>query len=269
MPSFFRSPAWKSLLAVLALPAPLSGCHNLLLFPVPLIPAQMSGAPELRRISVETPDKESLDAWYAPPAAGKPLILLFHGVKGRERGYESIVDSIRGDGYGVFFAAFRGYPQSTGEPSQDGLYTDGLALFDRAKLLCACQIILVGHSLGSGVAVHTAAFRRARAVLLFSPYSSIQDVAQHRFRMKPIGQEAKNGFPSMQWIGKVTEPLLMLHGAKDETIPIRYARKLYDAANEPKLFKSFSDSGHHLIWETDLLHWLDRLLQLEMPRGQQ
>lgn len=262
-------PAWKPLFAVIALSALFSGCHNVLLFRVPLIPAQMSGIPELRRISVETPDKESLDAWYTPPAREKPLVLLFHGVKGRENGYAPIVDSLRANGYGVLFAAFRGYPRSTGKPSQDGLYTDGLALFDKAKSLCACEIILIGHSLGSGVAVRTAALRKARAVLLVSPYSSIEDVAQHRFGIKPIGQEAKNGFPSMQWIGKVSEPLLIVHGAKDETIPIRFARKLFDAANEPKLFETFSDSGHHIIWETDLLPLLDRLLMLQMPPGQQ
>lgn len=250
------------------LSALVSACHNVLLYRVPFIPAQMAGEPQLQRVRINTPDKETLDAWYAPPEKGMPLVLLFHGVKGRESGYASVVNSIRSKGYGILFAAFRGYPRSTGEPSQDGLYTDGLALFDRAKELCACEIVIAGHSLGSGVAVHTAALRGARAVLLISPYSSIQDVAETRFRLRPIGDRAENGFPSMEWIGKVTEPLLILHGEKDKTIPIRFAEKLFAAANEPKQFKSFAGAGHQVLWETDLPYWLDRLLNMPRTSGQ-
>lgn len=241
----------------------LSGCHNMLLFRVPLSPVKFAGLPGFEQVSFKTPDSETLDGWYAPPIPGKPLVLMFHGSQGRERGYSAFLNKVHAAGYGILLAAFRGYPPSTGHPSQQGLYTDGLAMFDFANAKCGCSIVLFGHSLGSGIAVHTAALRQARAVLLVSPYSSVADVAASRFRFLPVRKRIKNEFPSMQWIGKVTEPLLILHGELDTTIPEQFAKKLFDAANQPKRFELFKGVGHHLLWMEDLMPWLDVLLKMD------
>lgn len=260
-----RLSVWITTAVYIALLGGLYGCQNMLLFRIPAVPVAFANMPEFEHVRINTPDHETLDGWYAQPAPGKPLVLMFHGNKGREPGHPTLVNHIHSAGYGFLLAAFRGYPPSTGQPSQEGLYTDGLALFDYARAKCACDVVVLGHSLGSGVAVHTAALREVRAVLLVSPYSSVVDVASYRYWFAPVRTLVKNEFPSMQWIGKVTEPLIILHGQEDVTIPIRFAEKLFAAANEPKQFKAFSGVGHHLLWEEDLVPWLDALLKMHPP----
>lgn len=232
-----------------------------LLFPAPQQVFTPPAAAGLEIFDITTADGQTLNVWYAPPAPGAPLVVMFHGNRGRSERHVAIAQSIRAAGFGFYLATFRGYPPSSGEPSQDGLYADGLALFDDAKARCACDIILLGHSLGSGVAVHTAALREAKAVLLVSPYSSITDVAAGRYWFMPVQQLIKNRFPSLDYIGQVTEPLMVLHGDADVTVPYRFGKRLYDAANQPKELKTFKGVGHELMWNIDAGQWVAKLVQ--------
>lgn len=251
--------------ATLLLIVLLTACQDLLLFRVPLLPAPLIGMPDVTSIAIPTPDGEVLDGWYAPPRSGMPLVLFFPGNKGRESRHRAVVNQIHAAGYGLLLAAYRGYPPSTGTASESGLYADGLALFDFAAEKCSCRILVLGHSLGSGVGVHTAALRPASALLLVSPYSSIAEVAAFRLRKTPLRKPGKFAFRAEDWIGKVNAPVFILHGVMDTTIPIRFAEKLFDAARQPKRFIRFAEAGHELLWTESLVPWLDTLMKASLP----
>jgi hypothetical protein len=130
-------------------------------------------------LRLKTEDGESLLAWSVPPAAGRPLILYFHGNAGgldlRAERFRAIVKA----GMGLLAIEYRGYASSTGSPSERGLKLDGEAAY-AAAIASGVEperIVALGESLGSGVAVALAARHKVGALVLDSPYSSIVDVA--------------------------------------------------------------------------------------------
>jgi uncharacterized protein len=226
--------------------------QDAMIFPVPARAAPMPKLSGLHAVKITTPDGETLDGWFFAPEPGRPLVLAFHGNGGRGARFAEMGAAFHARGFGFLAAAWRGYAPSTGTPSQAGLLTDGLALFDWAKRNCACEIVILANSLGTGVGVHTAGMREAKALILASPFSSAVDVAAERYWYLPVRPFFKNPFPSTDWIKHVTEPLLILHGGKDQTIPFRYGRQLYDAATGQKTMKGYADMGHSLFFDADM-----------------
>ena len=196
-----------------------------------------SDVPELEPVTLETGDGLSLLAWHAPPrATGAPSLVYFHGNAGHigMRGFK--VRAYLNAGLGVLLTTWRGYSGNPGTPTEDGLYADGRAAraFLRARGCGDAQQILYGESLGTGVAVHLARESSPAALVLEAPYSSVVDIASGRFPLLPVGPLIADRFDSAAKIGKVAAPVLIVHGERDRTIPVRLARKLFRRAREPK-----------------------------------
>ena len=196
-----------------------------------------SGVPELSPVTLETEDGLSLLAWHAPPrVSGAPSLAYFHGNAGHigMRGFK--VRAYLNAGLGVLLTTYRGYSGNPGRPTEDGLYADGRAARAFLRTHGAgddCQI-LYGESLGTGVAVHLAREAAPGALVLEAPFSSVVDIARGRFPLLPVRPLIVDRFDSTAKIGKVAAPILIVHGERDRTIPVRLARKLFKRAREPK-----------------------------------
>jgi uncharacterized protein len=210
-------------------------------------PAQvgMSGVEDLR---LTTDDGETLVAWYVPAKDGHPLVLYFHGNGG------ALVDRVQrflafaASGYGLLAISYRGYGGSTGSPTQKGLMADGETACRqaRARGYGGGRIVLMGESLGTGVAIALAATHEAAALVLDSPFSSAAEVAAAHYPMFPVNWLMFDQFRSDLVIGGVHIPVLVMHGDEDDVVPIRLARRLFELANEPKTFMRVS-GGKHLV----------------------
>jgi fermentation-respiration switch protein FrsA (DUF1100 family) len=205
-------------------------------------------APWGERVSISTADGETLAALYAPPAPGMPTFLLFPGNGDRIVNYSFLADPLAAKGYGLLALAYRGYPGSTGTPSETGLLIDGLAAFDWLAERSTGQIILLGWSLGTGVAVATAAERQAAMLILVASYDSILAIARDRYSLLPVGLLLRDTFRSDLRIAQVSEPKIFLHGSRDVVIPLASGQALYDAAPQPKEFRIADGYGHGDIW---------------------
>lgn len=210
-------------------------------------PAQagMSGVEDLR---LTTNDGETLIAWYLPAKDGHPLILYFHGNGGALVDRVPRFRALAASGYGLLAISYRGYGGSTGSPSQKGLMEDGETAYleARARGNDGDHIVLMGESLGTGVAIALAATHEAAALVLDSPYSSAVEVAAAHYPIFPVNSLMFDRFRSDLVIGDVHIPVLVLHGDEDDVIPINLARRLFDLANEPKTFMLVS-GGKHLV----------------------
>src|SRR5271154_5744959 len=207
-----------ALLYAIALAALYVGQRKLLYFPnaVEVAPASV-GLSNAKRLHLTTSDGERLLAWYIAPAAGKPLILYFHGNGGGLDLRAERFNAFAAAGDGLLAGEYRGYAGSTGAPSEGGLLADGEATWIEATRLGfpPGRIVLMGESLGSGVALALAARHAAAALVLDSPYSSIADVAAALFWMFPVRRDER--------IARVCAPLLIVHGTLDDAVPIRLA----------------------------------------------
>jgi fermentation-respiration switch protein FrsA (DUF1100 family) len=116
----------------------------------------------------------------------------------------------------------------------------------RARGYTGKHIVLMGASLGTGVAIALAAAHDAAALVLEAPYLSALDVAQTHYPIFPVRWLMLDQFRSDLAIRDVRVPVLMVHGEEDDVIPIGSARRLFELANEPKTFVSVP-GGDHLV----------------------
>ncbi len=220
----------------------------------------MRGGEELR---LATEDGETLVAWLFPAKDGLPLILYFHGNAG------ALVDRVprfrmfTARGYGLLAVSYRGYGGSTGSPTQIGLMQDGEAAYReaRARGYDGDRIVILGASLGTGVATALAVSHEAAALVLEAPYLSALDVASAHYPYFPVRWLMLDRFRSDLAIPGIHVPVLMVHGEEDDVIPISSARRLFALANEPKTFMSVRGGGHLVLELADVFprvcEWID------------
>jgi fermentation-respiration switch protein FrsA (DUF1100 family) len=175
-----------------------------------------------------------------------PVILYFHGNGGSLRWRVDRFRALTGDGSGLVALSYRGYGGSSGRPSETGLMEDAQAAYAFARAHYPPERIVVwGESLGSGLAVALAAQKPAGRLVLQSPFTSAADVAAAMYWFVPVRWLMKDQFRSDLAIGKVTVPVLVLHGERDRIVPIALGERLYALINAPKRFVRFPGAGHN------------------------
>ena len=107
------------------------------------------------------------------------------------------------------------------------------------------KLIYFGRSLGCAVAVWLATQRHPGGLILESPFTSVKDMAKLAFPYLPLHLLVRTKYDSLTRIGKISCPLLIIHGSEDETVPISIGRKLYMAAREPKSFYEVVGASHN------------------------
>jgi fermentation-respiration switch protein FrsA (DUF1100 family) len=141
--------------------------------------------------------------------------------------------------------SYRGYSVSTGRPTEEGLRQDALAAHEFAAARHpADRIALWGHSLGSGVAVRLASERPIGKLILEAPFFSAVDVAVKMFPFAPVQLLMLDQFRSDLRIGAVTAPVLIVHGERDDVIPIASGERLFALIRSPKRFVRYPQGDH-------------------------
>jgi len=108
--------------------------------------------------------------------------------------------------------------------------------------------VFYGESMGTGVATQMATEYAASALILESPYTSIPDVGADRYPMVPVRLLLRDQYDSIGKIKNVHMPLLLLHGEIDQVVPVKFGKKLFEAANEPKQAVFVPDAGHNDVY---------------------
>jgi uncharacterized protein len=120
--------------------------------------------------------------------------------------------------HALYLLHYRGYGGSSGKPSEAALFSDAIALFD--KVLTEHQnIMVVGRSLGSGVAVYLASQRPVSRLVLVTPYDSIQKLAAQQLPYFPVRWLLVDKFESWKYAKSVNVPTLIIAAEHDEVIP--------------------------------------------------
>jgi hypothetical protein len=118
----------------------------------------------------------------------------------------------------IYLMHYRGYGGSTGKPTEPALVADALSLFDEVRAQHD-DVVAVGRSLGSGVAIQLASQRPVSRLVLVTPYDSVLNVASSRFRYFPVRWLLLDKFESWRYAAAVTAPTLIIAAEDDESIP--------------------------------------------------
>src|SRR6516162_4434407 len=206
----------------------------------------MAGLPQAEEIVLDTADGERVIVWHVAPHGEKPVILYFHGNGGSLAWRAERFRALAADGIGLVALSYRGYGGSSGRPTESGLIGDAHAAYAfAAARYPVSRIALWGESLGSGVAIALAAEKPVARIVLESPFTSIADVAAQIYWFLPVRWLIKDPFRSDLRVGKVTAPVLILHGERDPVVPIALGERLYALIASPKRFLRYSSGGHN------------------------
>jgi uncharacterized protein len=204
------------------------------------------GLPQAQEVVLSTSDGEKIIVWHVPPRGEKPVVLYFQGNGGGLNLRAGRFARLIGNGTGLVALNYRGYGGSTGHPTEAGLLRDADAAYAfAAERYGAKRIVLWGESLGTGVAVAVAAEHPVARVLLESPFTSTVDVATSVFWYVPIRWLMLDQFHSDERIGKITAPVMIVHGDGDRTVPFALGERLYSLVRSPKRFMRLPNAGHN------------------------
>ncbi len=174
-------------------------------------------------------------------------VLWFHGNGGnishRLDEAKLLVSRVHVD---IFLLDYRGYGRSAGTPSEQGFYRDGAAAYAEARRrgVPPERIVLYGESLGSAVALELALHEPCGGVVLQAPFVSVPALAKDIYKIIPPFL-IRTKFDNASRIGRVTAPKLILHGARDEIVPLAHARRLFDLAAPPKRLVVLDGAMHN------------------------
>jgi fermentation-respiration switch protein FrsA (DUF1100 family) len=198
-------------------------------------------------VSLHTADGVKLHGWRVPAREARGTVLLMHGNAGNishRLGYLTMFNRL---GYSVLLFDYRGYGKSGGSPGEEGTYRDAEAAWQHlteARKLHARDIVMVGESLGGGVATWLAVKYPPRALILASTFTSVPDLGAQIYPWLPVRLLSRIDYDNLHRIGRVDAPVLIAHSRSDDVIPFAHGEALFAAAHEPKQFLVLA-GGHN------------------------
>lgn len=234
--------------------------HSVLVFPGAIFGTlirwtggKMTVPPGVQARTITTPDGAKLDVWYLPPAvlpsstpnANDPLAaadstatlvtpsyraLFFHGNGGDMKAFFPIQQWLSSIGIGSYSYDYRGFGRSTGWPNEERLYADSAQVLDlilNEDKVALASLVFVGNSLGCGPAAELASRHEPAALLLLSPFTSLDEIVRRSPVLGTIRRFLWWHFPVIHFVSMLkTSPLIVVHGMQDGIIPTELGKEV-------------------------------------------
>jgi alpha/beta superfamily hydrolase len=196
-------------------------------------------------VYVEVDEGVKLHCLWDKNNSSKGVILYFHGNKGSNARCQRQAETMMGLGYDIFMPDYRGYGKSDGSiHSQEQLLNDAQQVYDYVKTQYPeDKIVLVGYSLGTGIASYIASKNNPQQVFLNSPYISFTDLKDRRIPFIPDFL-VKYPLDNYQFLQLVDEQVTIFHGTEDELIPFDSSEKLHSIDVSRIHLIPLQNSGH-------------------------
>ncbi len=233
--------------------------------------ARASGLP-LQEVWFDSTEGARLFGWYVESRETQVsstglttgVLLWCHGNAGNIiHRLENLVELYR-LGLSVFIFDYRGYGRSSGTPSEEGLYSDGLAAYaylTARRHIAPERLVLFGRSLGAAVAGEVASRKPAAGLILESPFPSVGAVARAHYLGLPVDWLLSAEFNLVERLRRISVPVLVVHGNRDEVVPIQLGKQVFEAAKEPKSFYLVPGANHNDLYVVGGRPYFQRIRQ--------
>jgi len=149
----------------------------------------------------------------------------------------------------VYLLNYRGYGGSSGEATEKNLYNDATFIYNNISQKHK-EIIIIGRSLGTGIATYIASTSKIQKMVLVTPYDSILNMAKDKYPFYPISYILKDQYNSIHRVENIDKPTLIVLASNDETINARYSNNLIEKFNPSILnVATIPNTGHKNIIE--------------------
>lgn len=180
-------------------------------------------------------------------APNRPFVFLTHGNTGNITFPAWHYEFLIACNLNFFTYDYPGYGKSDGEPCERSLYESGLSVFKFAKQRFGFQankLIYFGLSLGAAVSIELASQCGGGGMIMESPFTSARDMGRYIMPRLPLYFLVKEKFRNREKIGKLSMPILILHGRRDKTTPVYMSEQLVTCAKERAELYIVEDAGH-------------------------
>ncbi|ABV36881.1 conserved hypothetical protein [Shewanella sediminis HAW-EB3] len=198
--------------------------RKLLYFPTPPL-LHFSPPMEATKVSFEN-GGERLSGWVVNE--GRAKALLYYGGNAENIEYNITFFKDNLPDYTIYLIAYRGYGDSTGEPTEAHLYSDALHIFDQVTAEHS-QLSLLGRSLGSGVATYVATHREVDKLVLVTPFDSTANVARSVYWMFPVSLLITDKYESAKRAPNIVAKTTIIYAENDNVIPRESTERLIEA----------------------------------------
>lgn len=189
----------------------------------------------------------TLEGWWTDnPRAATPAVILYFGGNAEDVLYTASTARFL-DARRLLVVNYRGYGGSTGRPGQNELYEDALAIHDWMvrEGTDPKHIVVMGRSLGSGVATMLAANRPVAGAILVTPFDSLAAVGAGHYPIFPVRLLLRHPFPSDEWARQISRPALIIAASHDFIVPAKHAQRLADQWAGPRDIRILQGVGHN------------------------
>jgi len=195
-------------------------------------------------------DGVRLRGWFVPGTAQRPLPLIIYLGGNAEELSWLLPEFSRVPDWATLLVNYRGYGLSQGQPSERILYRDALALYDhmtRRPDVDPGRVVVIGRSLGTGVATYLASQRPVAGLVLISPYDSLVQVARDAYPFLPVGLLLRHRFDSAARAPLIRAPLLALVAAQDDVVRPERSRQLVQVWGGPAHLEVLDGFDHNAV----------------------
>ena len=219
---------------------------------------------DIEKVKIQTSDNIELLGWYHEKnLLNYKTLIYFHGNAGSLENRIHKLNHFQDMDINFLIIAWRGFSGNSGEPSEEGLYLDGISAIDWLieKGVSEKNLILYGESLGTGVATHLAQKKNYAGVILETPFTSMVDAAKTFYPYIPVNLLLKDKFENYKKIKNINSPILVMHGEIDQIVPFSMGKKIYALANEPKYSYFTKYDDHMMEFDEKLVFALESFLK--------
>ena len=239
------------LVAVLALALLWVGQRRMIYFPFGNVPPAASlSLPRAEDVTFTTDDGVTLHGWFVPAAStpARFTVVVFNGNAGHRGMRAPLAAALARHGVATLLFDYRGYGDNAGHPSENGLALDARAarayLTTRADVDTG-RVVFFGESLGAAVALRLATEMRPFALVLRSPFTSLTEIGRYHYPFLPVRWLLRDRYPSLERVGSLSCPTLVIAGERDSIIPIEQSRRLYAAIPAEKRLVVIAGADHN------------------------
>lgn len=222
-------------------------------------------AESLSFLSLASEDETILEGvLYQPDNASDKIILYFGGV---QQDAVALVQKFASHYEQMPFITYnyRGYGKSEGKPSQAKLFVDAMHIYDDLMIRYNYKpedVILMGYSLGSGVASFLGSQRLVKEILLIAPFDSVYEVMKKRYPFSGIHWILKQRFPSTDFVPLINVPVHIYAGSDDRVVNIKHARMLKNYVNNLAGFYEYGNITHNdMLFNEDVTQHIKEVLE--------
>ncbi len=190
-------------------------------------------------------DFRGLVAEPASPARGTAIV--FHGNAGHAGHRDYYAAALNRLGLRVILAEYPGYGPRNGAVGERSLVEDAEQTIALAHRLYGPPLLLVGESLGAGVAAAAGARQRdhVAALMLITPWDTLEHVAAYHYPWLPVSWMLRDRYDSAAHLASVGRPVLVAVAERDRIVPARFGAALHDALRGPKRLEVVRESDHN------------------------